>query len=83
MSKIDMAKITKFKLAIADIVEASLFAILVEKEHALSHLTFPPTVYCQFQADLLLSWVGGWVGKGRTYYSGLTLSSGIFVSEFQ
>ena len=55
MSKIDMAKITKFKLAIADIVEASLFAILVEKEHALSHLTFPLTVYCQFQADLLLS----------------------------
>ena len=55
MSKIDMAKITKFKLAIADIVEA----ILVEKEHALSHLTFPLTVYCQFQADLLLSWVVG------------------------
>ena len=54
-----MAKITKFKLAIADIVEASLFAIFVEKEHALSHLTFPLTVYCQFQADLLLSWVVG------------------------
>ena len=32
-----MAKITKFKLAIADIVEASLFASLVEKEQPLSH----------------------------------------------